>query len=315
MKNGKVSYPYQKVTDFFVQAMQDDDIPPWEKPWISNGTSTHRWNGKEYRGLNWLMTLSTGREGPWLTRKMINAAGGRIKKGEKSIPVVFWKISGYKVKDEKGAETDEVRKSFTMFYYRVWSLEQTTVPKSKYPKWLKEARAKNKPKKNGKALAKSVKESTMAFVDYIKREGIEVKEGSDRAFYRPADDSITIPSESQYKSSVEYVRTRSHETVHSTGTPGRCARFDYDARINPFGSEDYSKEELVAEIGAAMLDAQFGLRRPKVDRNSAAYIKSWAKRLKDDPKLIVSAAQRAQKAVDYILDRKFDEQEPTNGSD
>ena len=303
---GKVAYPYQKVTDFFVAALEDQGIPPWEKSWTVNGTTTKRWNGKEYRGTNWLSTLISDKQGPWLTKRMMKEAGGWFKKGEKPIPIVFWKVSTYTRKDDDSEERE--RTSYQIFFYAVWSLEQTTVKKEKYPKWLKEQLAKKPVKKQlKKESSEAVKRATEAFLAYVEKYGIEVEEGLDGAYYSPKKDKIGIPAENQYKDMLEYIRTRSHETIHSTGLPGRCARFDYGSAR--FGTNDYSKEELVAEIGAAMLDATFGLQRKKVERNSAAYVKSWIKRLKDDPKLIVSAAQRAQKAVDFVLGKSYKEAE------
>ena len=120
----------------------------------------------------------------------------------------------------------------------------------------------------------------------------------DRAFYRPSTDSITLPLLAQFAETAEYYGTAFHEMVHSTGHMKRLNRLDATAH---FGSEDYSKEELIAEIGSAALVNRAGLETAKSFRNSAAYVQNWLQVLKDDKRFIVSAASKADKAVSYIL--------------
>ena len=135
--------------------------------------------------------------------------------------------------------------------------------------------------------------------DYVKREGVHMEhvEG-DRAFYQPSTDSITLPLMAQFTETAEYYGTAFHEMVHSTGHTKRLNRLDNTAF---FGSESYSKEELVAEIGAAALVNRAGLETAKSFRNSAAYVQNWLQALKNDKRFIVSAAGKADKAVEYIL--------------
>ena len=119
----------------------------------------------------------------------------------------------------------------------------------------------------------------------------------DRAFYRPSDDSIFLPLREQFCSTAEYYSTVYHEMVHSTGHASRLDRLD---RVAAFGSEDYSKEELIAEIGAAALVNQAGLETASSFRNSAAYIQNWLSVLRNDKRFIISAADKAEKAVNLI---------------
>jgi len=135
--------------------------------------------------------------------------------------------------------------------------------------------------------------------DYVQREGVTIEhcEG-DRAFYQPAADRIVLPLLAQFKETAEYYSTAFHEVVHSTGHMKRLARLDTTAN---FGSEEYSKEELVAEIGSAALVHHAGLETPQSFTNSAAYVQNWLTVLKSDKRFIVSAAGKADKAVDYIL--------------
>jgi antirestriction protein ArdC len=129
-----------------------------------------------------------------------------------------------------------------------------------------------------------------------------IHEKGNRAFYRPSEDAIHLPLMEQFSKQAEYYSVAFHESVHSTGHKSRLNRFE-DEKSAAFGSEVYSKEELVAELGAATLVNFLGLETEKSFRNSAAYIQNWLKVLKDDPKFIVSASARAEKAVDMILDR------------
>jgi antirestriction protein ArdC len=123
-------------------------------------------------------------------------------------------------------------------------------------------------------------------------------EQDSRAFYRPSTDTVGMPARSAFDSIEAYYSTLFHELTHSTGHPSRLAR-EGILKHNPFGSEDYSKEELVAEMGAAMLCGVAGIESQTLG-NSASYLQSWISRLKSDSRLVVSAAVQAQKAADYI---------------
>ena len=120
----------------------------------------------------------------------------------------------------------------------------------------------------------------------------------DKAFYRPSTDEVVLPIRKQFMSTAEYYSTVFHELTHSTGHASRLNRLTQAAF---FGSEDYSKEELVAEIGAAALVNHVGLETSNSIRNSAAYIQNWLQVLRDDKRFIVSASGKAEKAVNLIL--------------
>jgi antirestriction protein ArdC len=123
--------------------------------------------------------------------------------------------------------------------------------------------------------------------------------GSLNAWYSPIADKVGIPAINSFNGSEEYYSTLFHELVHSTGHKSRLHREQFDNPVR-FGSESYSKEELVAELGASMLCGVSGIS-PRVLDNSASYLQSWINRLRGDSRLIVSAASQAQKASDYIL--------------
>jgi antirestriction protein ArdC len=114
-----------------------------------------------------------------------------------------------------------------------------------------------------------------------------------------------MPSIGLFRSSEEYYSTFFHELTHSTGHKSRLGRDGFES-VQSFGSESYSKEELVAEVGAAMLCGVTGIENRTLG-NSAAYLKTWIERLKSDSRLIVTAASAAQKAADYILGKAHDD--------
>ena len=139
----------------------------------------------------------------------------------------------------------------------------------------------------------------MLIADYIAREKVTIRhKRGDRAFYRPVTDVVVLPEMAQFHSTAEYYSTAFHELIHSTGHSTRLNRLDSTVF---FGSEAYSKEELIAEIGAAALLNHVGLETFGSFRNSAAYIQSWLKVLQNDKRMIVSAAGKAEKAVQMIL--------------
>lgn len=125
----------------------------------------------------------------------------------------------------------------------------------------------------------------------------EIEHNEPRAYYRPSDDKINMPKPEAFVSEQEYYSTLFHEMTHATGHASRLNRLSETAG---FGSKDYSKEELVAEMGAAMLCGIAGIENKTID-NSASYINSWLKVLRSDKKLLVSAGGQAQKAADLIL--------------
>ena len=134
---------------------------------------------------------------------------------------------------------------------------------------------------------------------YVQRSGVKVEHRqADGAYYQPSTDRVVLPLLAQFAESAAYYSTAFHELVHSTGHSSRLDRLTALAR---FGSDDYSKEELVAEIGAAALVNHTGLETSASLRNNAAYIQNWLDVLKGDKRFIVSASSKAEKAVALIL--------------
>ena len=141
--------------------------------------------------------------------------------------------------------------------------------------------------------------------DYIDRAGngfhVDRDEVSDRAFYSPGFDYVSVPTAAQFDRVTEFYSTLFHELGHSTGHKTRLDRFSGKAGSAAFGSENYSREELVAESTAAAILNALGMEDANTFRNSAAYIKSWSEHIKNDPMTFISATKHAQAAVDLIL--------------
>ena len=268
---------YAEVTSRIVSQMEQGIIP-WQKPWIASGQAISRSTGKPYSLLNQTIL---GKPGEYVTFKQCQAEGGKVRKGEKSQMVVFWKFI-----EQEDEETHEKKQVPFLRYYSVFHIDQ-----------CEGLTAKHMPELPATAKADEVAENMIAA--YVKRSGVRiVNQEGDRAFYSPASDSITLPLLAQFAETAEYYSTAFHELTHSTG---HASRLDRLSKTAYFGSEAYSKEELIAEIGAAALVNHAGLETANSFRNSAAYVQNWLKVLRDDKRFIVSAAGKAEKAVNMIL--------------
>ena len=268
---------YSEITNRIINEMEQGIIP-WKKPWIASGAAVSHTTGKPYSLLNQMLL---GRAGEYLTFKQVQTEGGYVRKGEKAHMIVFWTWI-----DKEDEETGETTQVPLLKYYNVFHIDQCEGISAKHARELTET-----------ANADGTAEKVIA--DYIQREGVQiVKEQGNRAFYQPATDKIVLPLMTQFAETAEYYSTAFHEMVHSTGHAKRLARLD--TTVN-FGGESYSKEELIAEIGSAALVHHVGLETPQSFHNSAAYIQGWLQVLKNDKRFIVSAAGKAEKAVNYIL--------------
>lgn len=269
------------VTDRIVEELAKGIIP-WHKPWAGGTMPAISYvTRKPYSLLNQFLL---GRPGEYLTFNQVKSLGGSVKKGAKSKFVVFFTM----VPDKKNQSEDDMKMHPVLKYYNVFHIEDTTI----------ESKIKNIEAQEHEPI-----ETAEAIINgYVSREqGLTFQNNtpSDRAFYCPSTDEVVVPMLSQYEVAEEYYSTAFHELVHSTMKKSRCDR-ESNNKLAAFGSEDYSREELVAELGSAMLCQVAGLDCEKAFRNSVAYIQGWLKALKDDPKAIVWAASRAEKAAIYI---------------
>lgn len=272
---------YEMVTDRIIHELENGIIP-WRKPWtgIRSG-AFNRISKKPYSLLNQMLLQH---DGEYATFKQWQQLGGHVRKGEKSEIVVFWKIYEKEEINDKGEK------------------EKVTIPLLKYINVFHISQVEGvKPLEEPFKEVTPIDEADKIIIDYVTREGITLEEkASNKAFYSPSRDAVILPLKEQYKHINEYYSTAFHELTHSTGHKNRLDRLKtgMDAA---FGSETYSKEELVAEMGSASILNILGIETDATFKNSAAYIQNWLQVLRNDNKFIVSAASKAEKAVNYIM--------------
>ncbi len=278
---------YAEVTDSIIARLEQGTIP-WRKPWSSrvaagDGIPRNFNSGRPYRGINvFLLAMQPYASPFWVTFKGAQAAGGTVRRGERSTLVVFWKPLA--ISDTDPATGAERTRTVPMLkHYRVFNVEQCD------------------------GIELPAVGATPEFDPLEQCETVlgempcrpEIAYGGDRAYYQPATDRVQLPPRKAFPTAEGFYETAFHELAHSTGHPSRLNRDDL-VKTAGFGTQTYSREELVAEMTAAMLCGHCGISPQTLD-NSAAYIQGWLSKLRDDRKLLVVAAARAQKAADYIL--------------
>jgi antirestriction protein ArdC len=275
---------YSIITDRVVSLLERG-VVPWRRPWAGpEGMPRNLVSDREYRGVNVFLLASAGYVSPhWLTFKQAQERGGSVRKGEKAMPVVFWKVDTVQRTDDAGEAYAGRR--FILRYYNVFNAEQCEGIDAPLPVVSN--------------AFEPIERCEAVIAGMPKRPTIEHHEA--RAYYRPATDTVNMPRRELFDRPEAYYATMFHELTHSTGHESRLNRKGIDEVVS-FGSADYSREELVAEMGAAFLCGHCGIEQATIE-NSAAYIGNWLKRLRDDRTLIVQAAAQGQKASDFILDR------------
>lgn len=275
---------YEMVTDRIIEQLEQGCIP-WQRPWT--GVQSDAYNivsNRPYSLLNQMLLKHTGSYG---TFKQWQELGGHIRKGEHSEIVVFWKIQPIEEIKEDGTKT--IKQIPLLRYYNVFHISQ-----------VDGVEVKEKPI----VYIEPIEEAERIKEEYKTREHIEIREiVSNKAFYSPSGDYIQVPCKEQYTNIEEFYSTLFHEMVHSTGHKTRLDRLETGSNAH-FGSETYSKEELTAELGSASLLNMLGIETPKTFKNSSAYIQSWLRVLRNDSRFIVSASSKAEKAVNYILEKE-----------
>lgn len=285
---------YKMVTDRVCE-MINKGIIPWRKPWSFSGKAENEMainyvTRKPYSLVNqWLLM----EPGEYLTFKQVVAAKGHVKKGAKSRFVVFFTHVPYEEKNTKTGEME--RKTYPLLrYYNVFHIKDTEGIESKLLAPDADAPVADLPlcdEADAAIAAYVASQPTLKFIN---------DKQTDRAYYSPSTDTVNVPMRSQYRDMAEYYSTTFHELTHSTLIESRCNR-RAEGAVAFFGSHEYSREELVAEMGAAMLCANFNCASDAAFRNSVGYLQGWVSNLKNDPRAIVVAAGKAEKAVRYIL--------------
>jgi len=270
---------YEIITSRILESIQSG-VVPWRCPWTAE-TPRNVVSKREYRGVNVLLLQSTAFSSPnWLTFNQARDLGGGVKRGERGCPVIFWKI--YDKTNASAAEGENDRR-FVLRYYTVFNIAQTEgieIPAS--------------PPRESFDPIVACEQVAASYPDPP-----TIEHGGGRACYSPLLDRVQMPARESFKAPAEYYSTLFHELTHSTGA---ATRLDRKGVVDPirFASHGYAFEELVAECGAAFLAAHAGISTCTIE-NSAAYIASWAKKLKSEPRWIVEAAAQAAKAADWIL--------------
>jgi len=281
---------YSRITNQIIEALEQG-VKPWTQPWNAAHAAGHvsrplRHNGQPYAGINvltlWASAMTRHYAAPiWMTFKQALELGGCVRKGEKGSPVVYANTVVRTEIDE--ATGDDVDHAIPFLKaYTVFNIEQIDgLPAHYY------ARAESTENPDQRiAKAESFFAATRA----------EIRHGGDCAYYSPALDYIQMPKFVSFRDAQGYYATLAHECTHWTR---HKSRLDRDFGRKRMGDKGYAREELVAELGAAFLCADLGLRLE--DRaDHAAYIASWLRVLKDDKRAVFSAAAHAQRAADYL---------------
>ena len=276
---------YSMVTNQIIRLLENGTIP-WRKSWVGGGKPANLRHKKSYRGLN-VFVLSTVANNLgyssrwWLSFKQVQELGGNVMKGERSTTIIFWKPIK---REEAHEETGEIKeRTFPVLrYYQVFNLNQTKgIPE---PDARQDA-GDHEPIQSASEIASGMPNPP------------SIEEGP-QPCYIPSLDQIRIPQPARFDQREEFYSTLYHELTHSTGHPSRLGR---DAVNNAqFDRGEYSREELVAEMGSAFLCGHAGITQPVIE-NQAAYINGWLNVLRQDSRMVIKGAGAAQRAADYIL--------------
>lgn len=272
---------YQIVTDRIIEQLEQGVIP-WHKPWTGvRNKAFNRVSRKPYSLLNQMLLKH---DGEYASFKQWTDLGGKIRKGEKAEIIVFWKMLEVEEENKDG------------------ELEKKVIPYLRYISVFHISQVDGvKPLETPFHEVEPIADADKIIIDYITREAINFNEqASNEAYYSPNRDTVVVPMKEQYQHINEYYSTTFHELIHSTGHKKRLNRLEISA-VASFGSETYSKEELVAEIGSATLLNILEIETQRTFTNSVAYIQNWLIVLRNDNRFIISASSQAEKAIDYIL--------------
>jgi len=281
---------YSRITDKIIADLEQG-VRPWLRPWNADHaagkiTRPLRHNGIPYKGINVIMLWSAatvkGYACPlWLTFKQALELGGNVKKGETGELVVYANSITRTETDQKG---DEIEREIPFLKgYTVFNVEQCeNLPAHYYA--------------TAEPPALTPLQRIEAVDRFFAATGAEIRTGGTRAFYAEGADYVQMPPFETFRDAESQAATLAHELTHWTKHAKRLAR---DMGRVKWGDEGYAREELVAELGSAFLCADLGIT-PEVREDHAAYIGSWLKVLKDDKRLIFSAASQAQRATDYL---------------
>jgi len=287
---------YQKITDYVIEQLEKGEIV-WQKNWNTLGLPKNISSGNHYKGWNVFflnfITLYNGYRTPYfITYKQAMGMGGTIRRGQKGHYVIWWATMEDKTKVLKVGEAgqEEYVSYRVPKMHTVFNIDQTHG--IEFPKVEKLFRTHSE-------KLSACEKLLLNFPDCPR-----IMHGGDRAYYNHVHDFIMMPPVERFHSDEAYYKTLFHEIAHSTGHAKRLNRKEL-VESDGFGKENYSKEELTAELTAAYLCAVCGIQANTIT-NSAAYLKSWLEALKNDKRMLLKASSQAQAAADYILNIRTD---------
>lgn len=278
---------YQIITNRIVELLEQGVIP-WRKPWSTAGPPVNAVSKHPYSGINlWLLLSLNYESNLYLTFEQVRKLGGTVNRGEKGHLVTFWMLWDRGKKEGGEASDDKIP---FLRYYRVFNMDQC----SGLPVSLQEVQQEKEvyPVAACEAVVQSMPNAPSIRFDKTK------------PFYHPKLDYINMPPMKRFTGSEAYYSTLFHEMVHSTGHESRLGRKSL-MEMSEFGSETYSFEELVAELGSCYLCSHSGIGQKEL-KNSAAYIQAWLAKLRSNYTYIVLASSQAQRAANYILGKEGD---------
>lgn len=275
----------------------------WKKPWSSYGLPKNYKSGRAYEGfnafyLNYITNKRNYKTPYFITFKQAKELGGNVKRGEKGIQIIFWKIYDNKIGEKTtptGETKDILQNKFVPFIWTVFNIDQIEGVSFALPADVE--RTENE-----------IIEACQGVVNSYPIPTPDIQHGGSEAFYTPFFDKVQMPDINTFITAQAYHATLFHELIHSTGHEIRLNRFTEEDKSTRFGDVNYSKEELVAEMGASFLNAFTGIK-DEVFENSVAYLHGWIKKLKDDKTLIIYASTKAFKAASFILGLKAEKEE------
>ena len=280
---------YNTICEQLVAAIQASGTLPWHQPWYGTTQAVSYATGKPYSILNQLLLGGIADE--FLTWNQVQQHQARLRKGCHGHRVYFWHCFEKVELDQAGKKVTKqipFLKTFTVF-----SVHDCEGIK---PRWQQH--------KKSSTTISPIKQAEDLVNQYLTREKINLEHTRNEAFYSISRDIINIPQFDNFCSAEEYYSTLLHEATHSTGHMKRLARFKPNDKSSPFGSPNYGREELIAEMGASFLLHRLGIENKNTFSQNAAYLQNWIRALQNDVSLIPIAATRAEKAVQYILGEK-----------
>ena len=279
---------YTRITERILALLRAGTVP-WQRPWRTPG-GPRNLSGRPYRGINALLLAGLDYPSPYfLTYRQAQARGGHVRRGERGVQVVLWRPVERRAATSDAAPEGEQgggERYLLVRTYTVFNLSQCQLPAAMLPPPVA-------------AVPEPIEacERIVAAMPDPPR----LLHGGPVAAYAPVPDLVLMPHRRDFRDAASYYATLFHELAHATGHPRRLDRPTLAERC-PFGSSNYSREELVAELGAAFCCGQAGIA-PAILDASAAYVRGWLRALGDDPRLVVAAAGQAQRAADCILGR------------